>query len=281
MTTIYFSEYLKTTKAYQHVFKQISTALDLHHIPFELLPNTKDIWARDYMPIQVSRQRFVEYMYNPDYLQTTVNKKYITNTADVCKALGIETVKIPLVLDGGNVVKHQNKVILTDKVFKENKFQFSKEEVIRCVKDVLGVDTVIVVPWDKIEKYGHADGMVRFIDSNTVLTHGFYRQYSEDFKKQFYNAFTAAGLNLIELKFDVQHLSDDLNWGYINYLQTPGIMLVPVFGIDEDKQALDQLAALFPKYARQNWIVPIEMKAFVKNGGGALNCISWEVSNEE
>ena len=54
-------------------------------------------------------------------------------------------------------------------------------------------------------------------------------------------------------------------------------MLVPVFGIEEDEQALAQIAQSFPLYAKKNMIFPILMKAFVKNGGGALNCISWEI----
>lgn len=35
----------------------------------ELLYNTKDVWARDYMPIQLTNDVYLSYAYKPDYLQ--------------------------------------------------------------------------------------------------------------------------------------------------------------------------------------------------------------------
>ncbi len=34
-----------------------------------MLPNTKDIWVRDFMPIQKDVKSFIGYEYNPDYLK--------------------------------------------------------------------------------------------------------------------------------------------------------------------------------------------------------------------
>jgi hypothetical protein len=111
---LYFSHWLSTNKVYRDVLNQITLLLDTHKIAYQLLPNTKDIWARDYMPIQVNTHTFVSYVYQPDYLQE--EKNFITNADEVCKTLGIETIKTKLILDGGNVVKHKNKVILTDAI---------------------------------------------------------------------------------------------------------------------------------------------------------------------
>ncbi len=43
------------------------------NIQYSFLPNTKDIWAVDFMPVQISKDEFVQFTYNPDYLQP---KKY-------------------------------------------------------------------------------------------------------------------------------------------------------------------------------------------------------------
>ena len=271
---LYFSQWLTSNKINRDVFNQITLLLDTHKIAYQLLPNTKDIWARDYMPIQVNTHTFVAYVYQPDYLQE--EKNFITNADEVCKTLGIETIKTKLILDGGNVVKYQNKVILTDKIFSENKFQYTPSEVIEEIKKALQVDTVIIIPWDTNEPYGHADGMVRFVDENTILTHGYYKTYSTEFQNKFYTAL--ANFNLIALEYKVKKPNEAFNWGYINFLQTPEIILVPTFGIEEDAQALAQLGKAFPLYAERKMIFPIAMKSFVKKGGGALNCISWEVS---
>ena len=51
-------------------FKQFEKVLNDCKIKFHFLPDTKDIWAVDYMPVQVSKNEFVQFVYNPDYLQT-------------------------------------------------------------------------------------------------------------------------------------------------------------------------------------------------------------------
>ena len=270
---LYFSQLLTSNKLNKAVFEQIKHQLNEHKIDFKLLPKTKDIWARDYMPIQVNKETFVEYNYHPDYL--IEKKQYMTNTGEVCKLIGIETIKTKLVLDGGNIVKHKNKAIVVDKIFSENKFQFTEQEVIEELKKALKLEYIFIIPWDRNEIYGHADGMVRFVDDKTVLTHGFYRKYKSDFKEKFYDALK--DFNLIELNFNVKNPNEEFNWGYINFLQTPEIILIPVFSIEEDAQAISQIAKVFPEYASKDMIKAIEMKSFVQKGGGALNCISWEM----
>lgn len=65
--TIYFSEKLETY--FPKTCNQIIEALKSKGIEPKFLPNTNDIWARDFMPIQVSENKFIEYRYDPDYLQ--------------------------------------------------------------------------------------------------------------------------------------------------------------------------------------------------------------------
>lgn len=36
-------------------------------INFALIPQTKDVWAVDYMPIQTTGNNFVQFTYNPSY----------------------------------------------------------------------------------------------------------------------------------------------------------------------------------------------------------------------
>ncbi len=41
-------------------------ALHKHDIPYAFLSGTKDIWCRDYMPIQINDERFVFFKYTPN-----------------------------------------------------------------------------------------------------------------------------------------------------------------------------------------------------------------------
>ena len=50
----------------------ITEALQKRGIVYGYLPGTKDIWCRDYMPIQIEREHFVQYKYTPDYLQNKI-----------------------------------------------------------------------------------------------------------------------------------------------------------------------------------------------------------------
>ena len=49
--------------------------LDRYGVPHSLLEGTKDIWCRDYMPIQTIDNRFVLFRYEPDYLLDTAKHK--------------------------------------------------------------------------------------------------------------------------------------------------------------------------------------------------------------
>ncbi len=78
--------------------------LKLLDINYSELQSTKDIWCRDYMPIQIERDRFVQFQYPPSYLKNQKYKASITNTDEVCQKLNITKIKSYIVLDGGNVV---------------------------------------------------------------------------------------------------------------------------------------------------------------------------------
>jgi agmatine deiminase len=47
----------------------ITEALRKRGVPFGYLSETRDIWCRDYMPIQVDKDHLVSYNYTPDYLK--------------------------------------------------------------------------------------------------------------------------------------------------------------------------------------------------------------------
>lgn len=72
------------------------------------------------MPIQVSKDRYIQFRYDPDYLRGPKWMSTKTASDDVTKAIGINTIHSDIVLDGGNVIKGKDWAILTDKIFLEN-----------------------------------------------------------------------------------------------------------------------------------------------------------------
>jgi agmatine deiminase len=163
--TIYFSSKLIEYSGFASTAKQIINQLDLWEAKYRFLPDTKDIWARDYMPIQVSDKKFIEYRYDPDYLQGNWkgSRDLKTYPDIVCDSIELKTEKSELLLDGGNLVKSSDCIILTEKIVKENRLSYSKKDLIEKVKQTFCLDKVVLIPWDTQEKFGHSDGMLRFI----------------------------------------------------------------------------------------------------------------------
>jgi agmatine/peptidylarginine deiminase len=234
----------------------------------KFLPDTKDIWARDYMPIQINDNKFIEYRYDPDYLQGNWkgSRDLKTYPDIVCDLIKLSTKKCDLIMDGGNFVKSSDCVILTEKIVKENRLFYSKTDLIKKIHDSFQVDKVILIPHDKLDEYGHSDGMVRFIDNDTVLINHYYREDTVIAYR-----LRQAGLKVEYVNFKVKR-NDKRNWAYLNFLQTKDLILLPKFGIDEDELALEQIKDFYPDYKGK--IAQIEMSEVVRFGGG-LNCISW------
>lgn len=266
--TVFLSEWLsgECPTLYQNlelVFKE-------HGVDYKILANTNDIWCRDYMPIQTDENRFVSYKYNPDYLQPIHKRRYITDAKKVGNVDFLqqaETVELDLVLDGGNVVKCGNKIVMTEKVFVENK-EMSRNGVQRLLEEKFQCE-IVFLPWDEQEIYGHSDGIIHYLGDNRVLMTNY-----GDFDKSFAQDF----LRILEKHFDVKTLkynvekADENSWAYINYLQVGNLVLVPQLGIPEDEQALEQICKVLPNCK----VVGIPALEAVRKGG-ALNCISWNI----
>lgn len=276
---VYFSELLKSDPKFPGICSMLTSVLDAHQVKYDFLKNTNDVWARDYMPIQVNKVKFIEYRYDPNYLQGIAKGRRDLKTYPdiVCDSLELKTIKTDIILDGGNVIKGSNCCILTDKIEKENKWHYNRHLLIEKLKQLFEVEKVILIPWDKEEEYGHADGMIRFITDDTVLINEFFETYDKVFKENFFGALKANNLTFEKLSFKTSK-KDKRRWAYLNFLQMKDIILLPKFGIAQDEQALEQFKSLFPEYGRRDRIIQVSANLLVKESG-AFNCITWNIKS--
>lgn len=184
--------------------------------------------------------------------------------------VGLKTEKSDLILDGGNFVKTSDCIILTDKIVKENRLSYSKQELIEKLQRTFCTNKVVLIPWDTKEEYGHSDGMLRFIDNETVIINDIYKTDTVLTYR-----LKQCGLNCEYLNFKVKKRHKN-NWAYINFLQTKDLILLPKFDIDEDQQAFEQISDFYPDYAKNKRIAQVDMTDIVRFGG-ALNCITWTI----
>ena len=268
---LYLADSLKKKK-YSAFLDSFDKVLTVNHIPYKFLPNTKDIWVVDYMPVQISTDKFVQFHYNPDYLQSVTGLKTISDVDTICKSIGLKPEKSKLIVDGGNITRWTDKVIMCDKVFKENS-TIREKDLIKQLKDTLEIDKLYFVPWDRHDITGHADGMVRFVDNNTVLIND-YSQEKPEFQRAFRMSLQNAGLDWIELPYDPYNNKPRTSAEglYLNYLQLKQAIIVPTFKRNEDNKAVKILEQVF----KGQTIVTIDSNEIAKEGG-ILNCITWNV----
>ena len=271
--TVFFSDLLpkKCPTLNQH----IAEVLEANGIPYAYLSETKDIWCRDFMPIQIAEDRFVSYKYTPNYLQDKTGLRLQTNPEAVLQAqqnrlthVLQNAVKVDLILDGGNVVKCGNIIVMTEKVFAENRDK-SLIEVDRILKDAFQSD-VLYLPWDHQETFGHSDGIIHFAGDGKVLITNY-----GDISPRYYSRFRVAlekHFEVIPLYYKTKKIHAR-SWAYINFLQIGKLILVPQLGLEEDKQALEQISNAMPDCV----VLGIPALEAVRRGGG-LNCISWNTT---
>ena len=273
---VYISDKLK--EFYPSTYTRLTKLFDEMEIEWAEVKDTKDIWIRDYMPIQLSEEHFLVYKYDPDYMKDT-GKKYLTDSKTIYKGVlhDCELTDSGIILDGGNVVSCSDYRILTDKVFIENGKELYDMEFCRHIQQVME-SKVIYLPWhcDNPENpyadvYGHADGIVKWTGGNTVLMSN-HREFHPDEADEIRNCLENAGFEVTEMLFDVPNPNRDFNWAYINYLQVGNKIIVPTFGIPEDKQALKYIRDANPECIVRGF----RMRHIVRNGG-ALHCITWNI----
>ena len=115
---LYLAETLQNK--YSNFYQRFENVLKDCNILFDFLPQTKDVWVVDYMPVQIEIQKFVRFVYNPSYLQTKKYLKTISDVDTICSKIGVDIIKTKIIVDGGNITRTTNKVIMTDRVFKDN-----------------------------------------------------------------------------------------------------------------------------------------------------------------
>lgn len=226
--------------------------------------DTKFIWVRDYMPIQVNMKKYVRFRYEPDYLGNLT--EYKPNVREISSNIGINIIESDINIDGGNVISCGDKVIMTDKIFQENP-EYTKERLIEKLSELLESE-IVLIPWDKYEPYGHSDGMVRYIGEGHVLLNN-YCDFDKSLRKKLVAALSPH-FQITELHYG-KHTSN--SWAYLNFLHVGNDIFVPMMNEKTDMKAFDQIAGAYVDCQCH----PIFQCEYIAKYGGALNCITWNV----
>lgn len=261
------------------------------------LERCRNIWCRDFMPIQVGNG-FVQFIYAPEDLvedEGLWSEITLPGMAYqpwlLASDAGPWTVRVvPLVLDGGSIVGDEHFAFVSERIFKDNP-GYSPSWFRRVLGRELSVQHVEFIPEmpPTLDFTGHIDGSLRVVSKNQVVVGMPAEDGARDGDKKYFQATRdygtrlkaiakAAGFCVIEL-VDVSYrnrpkgVPEDSVWGsYANFLQLGRKLIVPKWGIEEDRVAREQLED-------EGFLVEmIDAGDFAKEkdaSGGAINCVTW------
>ncbi len=243
----------------------LTAALGTHNIPYRFLPNTKDIWVRDFMPVRTRSGRMISFRYEPSYLRDYPELR-TDFRRDIAPQLALTPLHSDINLDGGNAVFSPSgaRVLISDRVFSENP-EYPSAALVHELSELLEAE-VLIIPSLKSDMTGHADGMARFLDDRTVLCS---RPLSPcGFEQKVKRAVQGCGLDTVDFPFAPTGGFSAVGC-YLNYLETEQAVFLPVFGIEQDAEAAAAAQQIFRRE-----VVPVSIRAIARQGG-CLNCISW------
>ncbi len=270
--TVYMSEQLMSK--FPETCKNLIKILERHHVNYSFIKGTKDIWCRDYMPVQTESGRLIQFKYDPSYLKG--KKEWEESRSDVkeiCRLNNIDAIFSDINLDGGNVLICDGRAIISDRIFTENP-TYDKDSLVNELSRLLECE-IIIIPAEKGDYTGHADGMVRFVNGSTILGNRMTDEYKY-WQKGMQKVLEKYKLTYIDVPFltnikDNKHPESAIGI-YVNYLEVNNLVVLPIFNREEDKQVIEILKNAFP-----NKIIETINYNDVAQEGGLLNCTTWVV----
>lgn len=285
---VYVSQSLKWKGHGRPVFDQLQKILGDR---LKVIPVSNE-WCRDYMPVKGAHGNHVLFKYAPSYLigETTYEKTIPEKLPNTLNELGISYETTSVVLDGGGIVIQGNVAIVTDRVISENSTIWNQDrpKVLRDIKELLGLEKLVVVPADPFDITGHSDGTVRFIDEKTVLVNDPRNLYDvlkadesihqfemyERWLNHFEQTLKGAGYR-IEYLLSLMHLEEKPNsaWGiYLNFLLLDDLLIVPFFKKQDsvNERVQEQLESLYDRPVKGVYADSLSKE------GGIINCCTWQ-----
>jgi len=288
---VYISEYLRNTYRGKPVYDDLKTLEKKGKITLAEIPNNKNEWCRDYMPVKGSNSQLTLFKYRPPYLiGSESNEKTIPDQKAIVTSIHPTYADLTeIIMDGGAIEIFEKKGIISDRVVSENSSKWIdfKPEVLERIRLALALDVLIVVPSDPWDFTGHVDGMVRFINGQHVLINDMtgvdktldkYTRYEQEqysrWKINFLDTLNSSGLKVSSLTCAMHKNSkdEDATGIYLNFLILDDLIIMPNYGglETENEEARMQLKELYNKE-----VYPIRVDK-VAEKGGAINCITWK-----
>lgn len=260
--------------------------------------NIQDIWVRDFAPIACKENVAIKAKYSPAYFDE--NEKVFCKLDDsvglgLTKYINKEFLNLtfssnePIVIDGGNFIHNGNGIgVVSNRIISDNE-SHSIGDIQSSFISQLNLKELLFLPVEPGDETGHVDGMVRFVDENTVVVAKYPDEYefnevnisekeylkSQEVLNSIAHIFKGHGFEVHRITNDIPKNSKNIIGSafgnYLNFLRIGNTIFIPQYGTKYDL-SIDLFKKLFPKIK----FIPVSFEiSNLAKLGGVLNCISW------
>lgn len=251
---------------------------------------TLDLWTRDFGFVNPVRP--FKFKYEPKRYLSVANSRYVDGQfRKFLTGLGILPAGTPglngnakylhndqLIEDGGNIVdNHDGKAILSERFFENNNATLitPRQKLIETLEQSINA-SVLFIP-DPGDTTGHADGVVSFIEPDTLLIADYPNAASFSSLQKLVNQ-KFPRVKTVKLPCPDANVS---NWKgrsavgvYVNILYTDSSVYVPAFGKPtDDKAAVDIVRANVGSGRK----VKTVNTALLSTLGGSIRCMTMQL----
>ena len=259
-------------------------------VRFHLIP-TNDAWCRDHGAIFAFDA--AAELVALDFRFNAWGEKYRPFDADdaaarrMADALGVKTVRVDRVLEGGSIEVNGAGAVLTTEqcLLNPNRNpQMTRADIEAMLARYLDTPQVLWLGDGIVgdDTDGHIDDLTRFVDDATVVTvverneeDPNHRPLVENLERlRQLRLADGRALSIIELPMPdpVHGIRGRLPASYANFYVGNDVVVLPVFAAPQDAHAIDVLANCFPTRR----VVPIDSRALVV-GLGTFHCLTQQI----
>lgn len=250
-----------------------------------------DTWARDCSALSILENQKVKLL---DFTFTAWGGKFdaIKDNAmskSISKHYDAEFESIDFILEGGGVESNAEGIILTTSDCMLNKNRnttFTKTEITQKLKNLFGAKEILYLNHGYLagdDTDSHIDTLARFISKDTIMYVQCNDESDEHYKElqkmqEELRSFSKTyNFKLVPLPMSesIYYEDERLPATYANFLFVNGAVLVPVYGVKEDQEAL----RIFAKNIPNKEIVPINCATLIKQHG-SLHCVTMNFYNK-
>lgn len=288
-TTARFQNVLVVCDNIQRVQSYFTTTQNIFFTEIE----SNDTWARDHGGITVledGEARIHDYVFNgwgnkfDAQLDNQITKKLFKK--GVFKNCGL--ISSDFILEGGSIESDGMGTILTTSaclLSKNRNEHLSKQQIEQLLKNDFGCHRILWLENGYLagdDTDSHIDTLARFCDENTIAYVVCNNPSDEHFNAlqkmkaelQSFKNYEGKPYKLVELPFPDACFNDEGNRlpaTYANFTIINEAVLVPVYGLPQDKPALEILASCFPGKE----IIAINCRVLIEQHG-SLHCVTMQ-----